>query len=303
MSFLLYSPHGDQVLVGIRALVNDVPAAVEAFTGYAAEREIDLSRQVIAATGDGTILAVALWVMSPGRTAMLFVNSLTSLVAARQCVERAGAQAFAAGAELVQALVDPNDAAGQAMYAEAGLTALATLASMERRTPGRSAAPPLPAGVSASNYDESMPALFRAAIEKSYIDTLDCPTLSGMRSIDNVLTGHQSNGLGGAFDPSLWTVLHADGAALGCLILAWTADGRSLEIAYVGLAPEARRRGLGRYLVLLAMHEAAQRGAGMISLAVDARNVPAVALYRRLGFIKVQERVAMVKARKMINFQ
>jgi ribosomal-protein-alanine N-acetyltransferase len=56
------------------------------------------------------------------------------------------------------------------------------------------------------------------------------------------------------------------------------------EVAYVGVVPEARRRGVGRELMLHALVEARAAGVARLTLSVDARNQPAWALYRGLGF-------------------
>ena len=49
-------------------------------------------------------------------------------------------------------------------------------------------------------YQPENHALFAAAIQESYRDTLDCPALSGLRDIEDVIAGHQSVG---TFDPAL----------------------------------------------------------------------------------------------------
>jgi ribosomal protein S18 acetylase RimI-like enzyme len=52
----------------------------------------------------------------------------------------------------------------------------------------------------------------------------------------------------------------------------------------VGVAPEYRGLGLGRALVLRSLHGFRQAGVPRVYLEVTARNTPAVALYRSVGF-------------------
>jgi ribosomal protein S18 acetylase RimI-like enzyme len=68
------------------------------------------------------------------------------------------------------------------------------------------------------------------------------------------------------------------------LLLTAGADGDEWEVAYVGVVPEARGRGVGRELMHKAVFEARAAGAGRLTLSVDARNGPARALYREVGF-------------------
>ena len=48
-----------------------------------------------------------------------------------------------------------------------------------------------------------------AALERSYVDTLDCPELCGLREKRDVLDSHRSTG---KFDPNLWWLVRLGGA-------------------------------------------------------------------------------------------
>jgi mycothiol synthase len=56
------------------------------------------------------------------------------------------------------------------------------------------------------------------------------------------------------------------------------------DVRLVGVMPEWRGRGLGRELLRWAVAELRSRGAGRISLSVEAENELALELYRRTGF-------------------
>lgn len=80
-----------------------------------------------------------------------------------------------------------------------------------------------------------------------------------------------------------------DGAGEGTpriegFIVYWVIHDE-MHILDVVTAPSARRRGLGRALMLEAMKDATGRGAVRALLEVRRSNAPAIALYRALGFL------------------
>ena len=80
-------------------------------------------------------------------------------------------------------------------------------------------------------------------------------------------------------------VIERAGAPIGRLYLArWTAEHRVIDIAFL---TEHRRRGLGAALLTDLLDEAAAAGKA-VSIHVEKFN-PALALYRRLGFVTAGE--------------
>jgi mycothiol synthase len=130
-------------------------------------------------------------------------------------------------------------------------------------------------------YNPTKPSLFHQTLQHTYKDTLDCPELNGVRGVEEVIAGHRSQS---QFDPDLWLLALADGLPVGVLLLMRSPESHDWEISYVGVAPEARRRGFGRELVLKALAMARTAGAPHLTLSVDGRNHPARELYRVLGF-------------------
>ena len=69
---------------------------------------------------------------------------------------------------------------------------------------------------------------------------------------------------------------------LGVILCRIAAD--EMEVLTLGVAPRARRSGVGLALMEAALTVARQRAAAAAFLEVDVANAAAVALYERLGF-------------------
>jgi ribosomal-protein-alanine N-acetyltransferase len=79
-----------------------------------------------------------------------------------------------------------------------------------------------------------------------------------------------------------------DGRLVGYLLARQAAD--EAEILNLGVAPAARRRGIGRALVREGLAALAGRGASQVFLEVRASNAAARALYAEFGFGEVGRR-------------
>jgi len=78
------------------------------------------------------------------------------------------------------------------------------------------------------------------------------------------------------------------GQLRGFVLARLAAD--EAEILTIAVDPTVRGKGVGRALLAAILRQAASAGARTMFLEVDQDNAPALALYRRLGFIKVGER-------------
>jgi len=72
-------------------------------------------------------------------------------------------------------------------------------------------------------------------------------------------------------------------------ILVRAAAGEA-EVLTLAVKPAARRRGVGLALVIMGAEEAFRRGATEMFLEVSCMNLPAIALYKRLGFTAIGRR-------------
>ena len=131
------------------------------------------------------------------------------------------------------------------------------------------------------SYSPANDQAFRDTLSQTHEQTLDCPELNGVRSIDEIIEGHKAQG---DFDPHRWWLIHANGKAAGIMMLTRVSETTSWDISYLGVIPSARGVGIGRVAVARAIQEAQLFGADQLTVAVDVRNTPARQLYQRLGF-------------------
>lgn len=286
------------VLGGATTHVSD--QNVQEFVTFAEARGIDLAGLWVAEQA-GKLTQAALPVRSPGRTMLLFASPITGGPAAEAVLGRLIGSASRATAEkdvhLAQALIDPTDDVMQRVYTAAGFTQMAELIYLNGEPPRDAAPPLLPAQFSWVTYSPRVHEQFAEAIAASYHESLDCPSLNGVRDMEDVIEGHKASGV---FDPNHWMLLCGEGKPLGVLLLA--ASGRAtngtgdvVELVYLGLAPRARGKKLGEVLVKQAMAVVKQEKHERLSLAVDARNVPALKLYYRHGMNRVAAKLAMMR--------
>lgn len=132
-------------------------------------------------------------------------------------------------------------------------------------------------------YGEADPQQFLATLEETYRDSLDFPEVNEVRTAQDALESYRNNGRA---DPRLWWLGMQGGRPVGVVIvdLARKPEGNLL---YLGVVPSARGQGLGRALLAHAARQSLAAGASSLTLAVDARNAPALRLYRRAGFRSV----------------
>jgi mycothiol synthase len=124
-------------------------------------------------------------------------------------------------------------------------------------------------------------AVFQETLVRSYEGTLDCPEVNGIRTIDEILAGHRGQRTD---DPATWWLALDGGRAVGVVLVTEIPETRAWDLSYLGVIPEARRRGLGRELVQKVLNEARLAGITSVSLSVDTRNRPAWRLYVEMGF-------------------
>jgi len=236
--------------------------------------------------------AVALVVRSPGKTGMLYhspagapgveAEALAALIAA------VSAQALAEGLSLVQSLLAAPEDADVPVLLAAGYRRLAELIYLRRDLRQPPDPPALPA-LRWRTYSEFDEGELAEVIAATYRDSLDCPALSGLRDLADVIAGHKAAGV---FCPETWWIVDRCDAPAGCLLVNESVLEAAADIVYMGAVPSQRRAGLGRAMLRWAACEAFRRRHGAILLTVDAANEPARGLYASEGFRPTHRRLA-----------
>lgn len=275
--------------------------AGRAFLAMAREHGIDVSNLWASRDRrDGAIRHVCLATSGAGRTLNFFVSTPGNESESGELGEVIGRAIGGAGAgpSIAQALLDPSETLARRAFEAADFRPIATLSYLQGRipNPGRhtiGSTLTLPRGVTLEPWAPSKEGEFCAALERSYIDTLDCPELCDLRTTRDVLASHLATG---EHDPTLWWLVRHEGSPEGAMLLNPCPAQSQIELVYLGLGPRLRGLGLGRALLGYGIREAAaRRPERLIVCAVDHRNAPALRLYESLGFRSFADRAALVR--------
>ena len=230
----------------------------------------------------------SIWVqLQPGRVASLWPPQVASEVdaqaarIARVLLAAAIELARRGGAQMIQALLQTDAGPAAALLLESGFEHAADLLYLVSPASAFPSIAPTD-DLEFEPFSAAAAGRFEAIVERTYVDTRDCPRLNNARPTAEVLEGYRAVG---NFQPANWLIARRDGADLGCLLLADHREQRIWELVYMGIVPEARGRGLGLALARQAQWMARQAGAERLVLAVDAANEPALRGYAAAGFI------------------
>ncbi len=115
----------------------------------------------------------------------------------------------------------------------------------------------------------------------TFIETLDCPALNGIRAPEDVLEGFLDGQTLAAQEQ--WWLLASGEKLLGCSLVNPLPSGAA-ELVYMGLGVTSRGRGYGRLLLEQGIRSALRLKADSFLAAVDCDNWPALRLYNQAGF-------------------
>ena len=203
---------------------------------------------------------------------------------------------------LSQSLLNSSSCETAAALRDCGFQTIADIELMMRPI-DRMAAASGNAPLETRNYNLRRRDTFCEVLQATWQDSYDCVPLLHARSPQEALESHRHHTDG---DPAagLWQLILVDGQPAGVLLMSHLPDEQAsadestqvlsacgVEIVYMGLAPAFRGRGLSRGLLTCAATTAARFDASFLQLAVDVSNVPALAAYRRAGFLP-QQRIA-----------
>lgn len=261
----------------------------------AAAYGLEGSHRLLESQQDGQTTGVILASVMPGRAALVWPPRLvwgipeTTAVA---LIEAAAAWLAAQGVRFAMAMPDPKDSSAATHLTLGGFDYAADVLYLAYDTASfneETYAPKLKFHAWCGEDWSRMASL----VESTYEATCDCPSLSGMRTIDDVLEGYRHTGV---YSPARWLLAAREDKDVGCLLMADHPTQDNWELVYMGLVPAARGCGLGRQLVRHAQWLTHQAGRRQLVLGVDAANEPAVRIYARAGFCEFDRKTVFVKS-------
>jgi mycothiol synthase len=250
---------------------------------------------------DGSIIQGAvLYLMQRDRTAFVWPPRVSAGVpeteTADGLVQELIKRIEDAGAWIGQALLDPRCQDDGRSLSRNGFTHLTDLRFLARLLDAsclsKSSEGTSQSGLETVVYQPGAnDARFARLLERTYIETRDCPELGGRRTGEQAMISHQ---MSGEFDPSRWWLFRCRGQDAGVLLLNDHPEQQTWEVVYVGVAPEFRGRGLCRSMLEQGFSAARQAGRSGVLLAVDSRNDYASRIYDALGFVETDRRAVYV---------
>jgi len=242
----------------------------------------------------GQLVGAQLAQILPGKAAVVWPPRIVpgqpgSLIA--ELLEAACHHMAARDARVAHALVDLVTETDDRALRGAGFDPLADLlylVSLENQFPTSRPDSPLQFEPYSPNDHQRLARVVKATYEK----TLDCPRVSDVRSIDEILEGYRATGV---FDPGRWLIVRQGGRDVGCLLLADHPEHGNWELVYMGLVASARGNGWGADIARYGQWLTGQAGCGRMVLAVDADNAPAIAMYAAVGFQAWDRRTVYAK--------
>jgi GNAT superfamily N-acetyltransferase len=240
-------------------------------------------------------VSAALAVEIPGRAALVFAPETVDGYGVREattaCLSALQHAAWERSIILLEMLLSPDSHVLTQAVTASGLRYLTQLLYLRRPLDAAIPSGERPKDLQWVSYTENQADLFAQALVRSYAQSLDCPELTGLRQMSDVLAGHRA---AGPFDPALWSVAVREAQPVAVLLLSRLARQEVVEIVYMGLAQVARGTGVAEAVMRRAVDAVGRVGANTLALAVDHRNTPARKLYARWGFTQFATRDAWI---------
>jgi len=268
----------------------------ESFKQLARRENYDLNYQMVA-TVNGQIRHACLFVPQPGRMAFLFTSwadqtSPTDWDIASKTVAQTCNWAFRQGSNLIQVLIEMTDRYRRELCLKSDFHCLTDLIYMHYPAIAPRQMSPLSDDYHWLTYEPAHRDLFKQVINQTYRDSLDCPELTQLRNMDDVIDSHKTAGL---FEPRWWKILLHQKTPAAVLLLNPLKSSGVLELTYMGLVPSFRGRGLSKLVLEEALRCVPLSNRTNLTLAVDCRNKPACQLYLNFGFEVIFRRTALIK--------
>jgi ribosomal protein S18 acetylase RimI-like enzyme len=242
-------------------------------------------RGIFVLRGDAGLLGALVCLPVPGASALVWppscVDDARALEREDILLRRALAYLRQSNVKLAQALLAPIEGPLGASLERNSFTHITHLWYLQHNLEIPVQWLAWPARLEFQTYDECDRALFYETLSRTYDGTQDCPEVNGVRSIDEVIVGHQSQG---RYDPDRWWLATFEGQPVGVMMLMELPETGDWDVSYMGVVPEWRQQGFAREMLLRALFEARAADVLNVTLSVDGRNRSAWNLYRSVGF-------------------
>jgi mycothiol synthase len=251
---------------------------------------------LVAAKENEEFLAAQLAQVLPGRVGVVWQPQIRAADATRHdalavmLFSRLVRELVSSGAHLAQAVLSPTDQVAAKRFTLGGFTPAADLLYLAADVGNATTRPAL--SFEFESFTPQAESRLIELLDRTYIGTLDCPRIDGLRKTADVVAGYKSVG---EFRPELWQIVRQDGADIGCLLINVHPDVKHGELVYMGLVPEVRGRGWGLLLAEHALWLARQANCDRVVLAVDAANQPAIRQYFLAGFSQFDVRAVWIR--------
>ncbi len=285
--------------LALRTMAPEQAAPLAASLERLADKGINVFATLWVAVADDQLVG-ATWVQPmAGKVATLwlpqFVEEATS-DDAKQLASGALDASRQLPIDVIQTLIDPAAGAEGQLLTDLGFQSLATLQFLHWEiASAKKAVAEVDARLTLVPRAGDDPALLKQMLADSYVETLDCPRLDGVRQLADTIEGYQSVG---EYRPELWSIVKWQGEPAGVLLVSPYREADHWELVYMGLAPRFRGLGLGRQLLEAVRREGRAAGAAQILLAVDMANWPARRIYNEVGFVEWGTRTAYIRSLK-----
>lgn len=276
----------DELSSAARLMFTSAPAAEQdtragRFAELVTSGEIDAGG-ILLAKRDGTPVGVAVVQLLSGGSAVVVPPAPDGGEASDALAAATVAFLSASSAVIAHLFLDPGEVAKAAPLLRHGFGPAATITHMLRDLEHL---PPRPRGLT---FDpaEAAPEVFGETLLATYDGSLDVPEANTDRPAADILAGYAQ---GQPDPPHWWLARDAAGTPVGVVLLSAPRFHPAWEVGYLGVVPAARGNGYGRTLLRFAMHACDHLGGEHLTLSVDARNEPALAVYRDHGFRRYHE--------------
>ena len=289
-----YRPAMSLILSGSPLWSEEVAEQVKDLESLARRQNLRMDL-LVGGYSSAELLSAALAIESPGRTAMAYTTAGDTSGEERRAMAEVlmelQRRVWRRGVTVLQALLPPEDRARPGVHASAGFRYLAELINMDRPTWFKTYNFKPALRLRMVTYRPDRRQLFLRALEESYVESLDCPGLAGLRQTEDVLTGHMATGV---YDPDGWFVAQVGEEPAGVMLTARVPNRSALEVVYVGVGRWARGQGVGDRLMAQAVAFAGSAHLDEVTLAVDSTNEAARRLYQRWNFVETSRRRAWI---------